>query len=82
MGQLTTCQTKKFYDTRFEAEIAASKTEAFLDEEFMVYPCGTHWHISHKDPEKRLGAGNKYWKCSKCRLVMKKQRIGKHKCRK
>lgn len=71
------CETKKFYDTEFEAEIAASKTEGVTGEEMIPYPCGRHFHITHKDPDKRRGFGM-YWRCPYCKQLIKRGKRKSH----
>jgi len=72
------CDTKKFYDTEFQAQRAASKTEWSLNAEMIHYPCGTHWHISHKNKSERRGYGHNYWRCPHCKQIIKKSKIDKH----
>lgn len=77
---LNPCQTKKFYDTEFEAEVYASKTEAYSGHEMIPYQCGTHWHITHADRKLRRGVGHKFWRCPKCKQVEKRESAPKHEC--
>jgi hypothetical protein len=47
----TPCEAKRFYDTEFEATIAAARAEADFKAEMLPYHCryGNHWHIRNKD---------------------------------
>lgn len=80
MSQPTLCRMKKHYDTEFEAEIAAAKLSYWWKEEYVHYPCGDHYHIAHKDPKKWRGTGHKYWRCPKCKQIMKRKNASKHNC--
>ena len=72
------CETKKHYDTEFEAQRAAAITEDYLKAEMVPYQCGPHWHITHKDPSKRRGYGM-YYRCPHCKQIIKRKRIEYHK---
>lgn len=81
------CDTKVYFDTEFAAEVYAAKKGAEFDQEFMAYPCPRsysptklHYHIAHEDPAKRRGFGNKFWRCPKCKLLLKQQVASEHKC--
>lgn len=74
------CETKKYYDTEFEASVAAAKTEGITGEEYEPYLCGNHWHITHTDRSQRRGTGHKYWKCYRCQTIMPKRNRVNHKC--
>lgn len=80
--QLRPCDTKQYYDTEWEAKIAAAKTEWFLGQEMVEYQCpnGPHWHITHVDHEQRRGVGHKYWRCPKCKAIVRKKNAFRHKC--
>lgn len=78
--EITVCQTKKFFDTEFEAVINAAKIEHKWNEEMVAYACGTHWHIAHADPLKRRGVGHNHWRCPKCKKIEKRKNAPKHKC--
>lgn len=80
MEKLTVCQTKKHFDTEFEAQHYANKVEYRFKEEMMAYPCNNHWHITHVDPSLRRGAGHEHWRCPKCKSIMKQSSAAKHKC--
>lgn len=77
---MSPCDTKKFYDTEFEAQVAASKTSGFLGEDMVPYQCGRHWHITHSDPTKRRGVGRRHWRCPHCKKIEKRKNAAKHKC--
>jgi hypothetical protein len=77
---MNSCDTKKFYDTEFVAEVHAAKTTGHSGEEFIPYKCGTHWHITHADPDKRRGAGRRHWRCPNCKKIERRRNIRRHKC--
>jgi hypothetical protein len=64
---MSPCDTKVLYDTEFEAEVAAAKHRTAME----VYKCGTHYHLTHADPTKRIGHGNpdRYRRCPHCKLI-------------
>lgn len=76
---VSVCETKKFFDTEFEATLAAAH---ILDEEFVPYPCGRHWHLTHADPNKRkgFGGGRRFQRCEKCLEIFRAKQFKKHKC--
>ena len=81
MAILSVCDTKIFYDTEWEATLAAGRTEDKFGEEMEPYQCGSHWHITHKNPDHRKGVGgSKFTKCRNCGEVMKRFMLDKHKC--
>jgi hypothetical protein len=41
------------------------------------YPCGRHFHITHKDPDKRRGFGM-YYRCPHCKQIIKRGKIRTH----
>lgn len=59
------CATKKRYDSEFEAQRAAWRYENKSGDEMVVYKCTLypHFHISHKDKNKRRGYGKGWKKC-------------------
>lgn len=77
---LSVCDTKTLYDTEFEAEIAAVKESHRRGIDFTYYQCGTHWHLTHRDYTQRRGVGKRYWRCPKCKEIVKKSNAWKHKC--
>lgn len=79
---MKSCDTKKFYDTEFEAEIAAAKFEGVTGAMMVPYKCGRHFHITHADPDQRRGYGI-YWRCPRCKQIIKRGKIKSHriKCR-
>lgn len=78
MEPLSVCETKKFYDTEFEATIAAARH----NEDMVPYKCRRHWHITHADPTKRIGygGGGKYGRCRDCNNIFSKEGLLKHDC--
>lgn len=80
MSDVSVCQTKRHFDTEFEATLYANKVELHYGEAMMPYKCGPHWHITHADPAKSRGVGHKYWRCPKCKQIMKQEKAAKHKC--
>lgn len=79
MHRQEACNYKKLYDTEFESQRAAAKMERRVEEEFIHYPCGNHWHIAHKDREQR----NRHIKdmrtrCEVCNCDIKVGTYGKH----
>lgn len=77
---MTVCQTKKSYDSEFEAQRAAAITEHRLGEAFAPYQCSRHWHITHVDRQKRRGVGHRYSRCPHCKNIFSRDNIKKHKC--
>lgn len=80
MNEFSVCDTKVYFDTEFEAEISAAKVEAKHGGEFIPYRCGSHWHLTHKNLLERRGAGHKYWRCPKCKKIVKRGQRDKHEC--
>lgn len=78
---LTVCQTKRSFDTEFEATIQAARIEGKFNEEMEPYQCGTHWHITHSNPAQRRGVGKDYSRCSHCESIFKRAKMYKHKCK-
>lgn len=87
--QLRVCDTKILYDTEFEAEIAARKTEHRYGTQMHHYSCfgaggnyRPHWHVAHSRRSSRRGAGKGYIKCPVCYLLMKNTpvKIRNHRC--
>ena len=76
---ISVCETKKFFDTEFEASLAAAKITKV---EYIPYKCGYHWHLTHADPDKRqgYGGGKKYKRCDKCRDIFTARQFEKHEC--
>lgn len=66
------CDAKKFYDTEFEATIAAAKTSHIFSAEMVPYRHNSHWHIANKD--KRLRSKRRTFRrtwCEACQTYMK-----------
>lgn len=76
----TTCETKTFLDTEFEAEVFAAKKSHQFNKEFIHYRCRNHWHIAHKNPEESIGFGRGYWRCPGCKVIEKKSKREEHIC--
>lgn len=78
---LTVCDTKKLYDTEFEAVIAAQKLEDKFGEEMVPYKCWphAHYHLTHKNRKARRGVGKAFIKCEDCGRIMKRSKMDKHK---
>lgn len=72
----TVCHSKRFYDTEFEAQVAA----AHHNVEMRAYRCpGTnHYHLTHVDRTKRVGHGQKIAHCKKCGGYFSARRFGVH----
>lgn len=81
---LTTCDTKAFYDTEFEAEVAKARVEDKFNQEMMIYRCrgagvrAFHYHLSHVNKEERRGAGHNHWRCPRCKMIIKRAKQAKH----
>lgn len=73
------CESKRYYDTEWEATIAAAHNKSASME---PYACGSHWHITHKDPDERqgFGGGGRFLRCDNCRQLMRKKDSHKHVC--
>lgn len=80
MNEITICETKRHFDTEFEATINAAKVTGSVGEEMVPYQCSNHWHIAHSDPQKRRGVGHNYWRCPKCKRIERRKNAKKHKC--
>lgn len=80
MDQPSVCETKKHFDTQFEAEVNAAKAEWKFGEEFEAYACGSHWHITHSNREQRRGVGSRFWKCRRCQAIVPRKNQLNHKC--
>lgn len=77
---MNVCDTKRLFDTEFEASIAVAHVEAQFGGEYTQYQCGTHWHIAHANSADRRGAGKHYWRCPVCKHITPRQAASKHKC--
>lgn len=77
---MISCRTKKHYDTEFEATVAAAKSEIQFRAEMIPYSCGSHWHISHRDPSER-GRYKKRYLCPHCKQIINRQKNPTHKLR-
>ena len=77
----TVCQTKRHFDSEFEAVIAASRIEEKYGEEMVPYRCWPlgHWHLTHKDRNLRRGVGKAFEKCNDCGMILKRSKMEKHK---
>lgn len=73
------CDAKKFYDTEFEATIAAAKTSHRFDTEMVPYRHNSHWHIANKrkDLRSKHRTFNRTW-CEACHTYMKPGQWEKH----
>ncbi|MCB1712964.1 MAG: hypothetical protein KDH96_10960, partial [Candidatus Riesia sp.] len=70
---------KKFYDTEFEATIAAARASHDFSAELVPYKCGKHWHIANKD--KRLRSKVRPYNrtyCDACETYLKPTRWDAH----
>lgn len=77
---MNVCDTKRLFDTEFEASIGVAQVEAKFGGEYTKYQCGSHWHIAHANPAHRRGAGKHYWRCPVCKQIAPRQAASKHKC--
>lgn len=61
------CASKRFYDTEFEATIAAAHTERDVSSPMEAYKCpfGNHWHVKNTIKELR-GRHRKFIFCDSC----------------
>lgn len=75
------CDAKKFYDTEFEAEIAAAKSSHVYEAELVAYKCwyGNHWHVGNVDPTLRskFRLFNRTY-CQPCNQHMKAKTYREH----
>lgn len=73
------CDAKKFYDTEFEATVAAAKTSSRFNTEMISYKHGRHWHIANKNKElrSRVRTFNRTY-CKPCDVYMRPGRWEKH----
>lgn len=73
------CDSKRFYDTEFEATIAAAKMSYKWDAELEPYRCGTHWHLANTDRNLR-SKHRKFARmfCDVCNCYMKRGRWARH----
>lgn len=80
LQSLATCASKRFYDTEFEATIAAAHTERSLGNPMEPYHCphGTHWHVRNVVKELRGHQEPKYIVCESCHVVVKRTQWRKH----
>ena len=76
---MNVCDTKKLYDTEFEAQIACARLKDWNMEPYRCPNTG-HYHITHKDRENRKGAGFGFARCEDCREIYKKGLV--HTCSK
>lgn len=77
---MNVCDTKKLFDSEFEASTVAAKMSASYGTEFETYRCGRHFHITHKNPKLRRGVGHGHWRCPKCKQIARRNKAFKHKC--
>lgn len=73
------CESKRFYDTEFEATIAAAKASGDFKAEMYAYRCGTHWHIANKNKQlrSRVRPFNRSY-CQACDAYMRPGRYKRH----
>lgn len=73
------CDSKRYYDTEFEAELGAAQTSYKYGAEMVPYRCGRHWHIANKNPElrSRKRTFNQTY-CKYCDCYMKRGRYDAH----
>lgn len=77
MNRFDVCSAKQHFDTEFEATRFAAIAEYRWREEYIVYPCRNHWHITHKDPMRR---GRSIVMCHYCGEPVKRSKLKQHKC--
>lgn len=73
------CDAKVFYDTEFEATIAAARASYDFAAPMVPYRHGRHWHIGNK--RKELRSKNRPFNrtyCEACRQYMKPGRYERH----
>lgn len=68
--EVSICNTKVFYDTEFEATIAAAKHDTLME----PYKCGTcsGYHLTHRFPAQRRGYGSRAKRCPNCKQLFRK----------
>lgn len=78
----TTCETKDYFDTNFEALVMAAKATSRYSEDYEPYKCRNcnGFHITHVSPLKRRGYGKKFWRCPRCKWILQQKNAGQHRC--
>lgn len=79
MNTQNQCDAKRFYDTEFEAQRAASIASADFGVEMLHYRCGRHWHIANK--YRALRSANRKFNrayCDICDVYMRPKRYPTH----
>lgn len=73
------CKTKKYYDTEFEAIVAAAKTEGDVGAPMKHYKCpeGRHYHVTNVDRSKR-NRHLKHYRCPHCKNIINEQKNPNH----
>lgn len=68
------CDSKKLYDTEFEAQRAAAISEHQFGEEFTYYKCNQHYHLTHADRNRRGSKRTKQLLCQNCNEYIERGR--------
>lgn len=73
------CNSKRFYDTEWEADRAANIASYDFQAEMVSYRCGRHWHIANKQRKLRskVRPFNRTY-CEACNTYMRPSRYRTH----
>lgn len=78
----STCQTKKHFDSEYEAQRGAAIAEFDIGQEMTWYKCTPipHWHIAHKHKKHQTGYGRHsiFKRCYDCRQIVKRTEFVNH----
>jgi len=74
------CTNKLRWESEWEAQIAAAKSEYKWRKPMKIYPCGNHWHVASLLKEDRNHGGKYDW-CKACQTTIRKSNMRKHRNR-